>query len=205
MILAYNHCCLFIIIADIGRTLELLVYNDNLPLLAAYTIYVESRFSRLGWLEFWDTVKHLIRRYHPAHALDSVATQYALGSQSAHLGRCIDALYGGQDERILSATGYRYLKDLLATHDVVLESAWFHYRDTGDLEELKDTLLHLSERWTRYAHAHHYLLLFGSFTKEMNSLLLCSMYIAVHLMVMYCVIYKHCLMKVLSALLSLIS
>lgn len=67
-------------IVDIGRTLELLVYNENVPLRAAYDIYVYSGFSRYAWLELWDSIKVLVRRYHPQEQLQKLneRTRYAL-------------------------------------------------------------------------------------------------------------------------------
>ena len=67
------------------------------------------------------------------------------------LAHVIDALYSGQEERLITTSGYRYLRDLLVRGDVVLEAAFERYRDSNNLDDFKDTLLHLAARWKRCA------------------------------------------------------
>jgi hypothetical protein len=87
-------CCLDGCVGEIARTLELLVYNDNIPLLAAYDIYVYSGFSRFAWLELWDTIKVLVRKYHPRQQLlaQNERTLYALSMDSTYINQCHNRL-----------------------------------------------------------------------------------------------------------------
>lgn len=95
----------------------------------------------------------------------------AFTSPLSALALRIDRLYHQQDRRRpLSAAGYKYLKDLLARGDAVLEVAFAVYREAaatatttatsaeaeGASElmaaaeaEFNDTLLHLASRWRR--------------------------------------------------------
>ncbi len=139
---------------------------------AAYSLYSDDRFSREAWLEFWDTLSHVLEREARVHraskslitggpARDSNASDtlpavraavsaanasaqrettstsldptadshimYGVGSLMHHLDQVVNTLRSIQRGRVLSGTGARYLKDLLASGDVVLEAATFEY------------------------------------------------------------------------------
>lgn len=134
-----------ILSAPVASTLEYLVFSQEPTLWAAYYNYAETDFSKPAWLEFWDTVRHIVWRYHP----NTQEFTTPIEKLTRQLGKCIDGLFYGQVERVLSATGHRYLLDLLSQGDVVLEAAFMRYRDTGDFDDFADTLLRLAQRWTR--------------------------------------------------------
>jgi hypothetical protein len=131
---------------DVGHFLELLVLREDPALLAAYDLYVASNFSRLGWLEFWDTLRHIVQPY---YSQVQYPPNLNLEPLSVQLDRCVDALFYEQFSKFLTETGYMHLKKLLATGDVILEAAYMTFRDTSDFEEFYDTLIRLSNQWRK--------------------------------------------------------
>lgn len=127
-----------------GQYLELLVYRGDPVLLAAYSIYAEDGFSRLGWQECWETFCEVAEPYvGPINGIASINGQ----ELAEQLARFIDDLYAEQKNHYLSGTGYRYLKHLAQEGDPTLDAAFIRYAETGDVPELTNTLLQLSSQW----------------------------------------------------------
>jgi succinate dehydrogenase flavin-adding protein (antitoxin of CptAB toxin-antitoxin module) len=126
--------------------LDYLILNEDTTLLCAYQVYSVTTFSLMGWLEFWDTLRHVCKPYFTSAG---EVPSPVLETQVVQLERCIDVLYYEWSSRVLSSTGYHYLKNLQKMGDVTLEAAFFEYRDHGDLEAFRDTLMRLAGRWRR--------------------------------------------------------
>jgi succinate dehydrogenase flavin-adding protein (antitoxin of CptAB toxin-antitoxin module) len=132
-----------------AQYLDYLILNEDPTLLCAYQVYAETKFSLMGWLEFWDTLRHVCKLYFTS--VGEVPSP-VLETQVVQLERCIDVLYYERSSRVLSSAGYHYLKNLQKRGEVTLEAAFFEYRDHGDLEAFRDTLMRLSVRDARAAH-----------------------------------------------------
>eukprot|EP00455_Lapot_gusevi_P015296 TRINITY_DN17728_c0_g1_i1.p1 TRINITY_DN17728_c0_g1~~TRINITY_DN17728_c0_g1_i1.p1 ORF type:complete len:538 (+),score=158.52 TRINITY_DN17728_c0_g1_i1:32-1615(+) len=135
--------------------LEQLVIEEHPALLAAFSLYQESGQTSSAWAHFWDTITHFLKQY--SH--DSTHTYIH------RLESYIDSL--SSDESI-NMTEAEYLKKLLYSPqgDVILESAFSLYQENSDSEELKDTLVRLSQRWQRESKHQKLLLLIQSLLKK---------------------------------------
>ena len=85
----------------IHERLEWLVYDESVPLLVAYELYMESGYSKLGWWEFWDTLTSIVDRD------ESLAAVGGLGAvHKEHESHAAEGVLNEEEDDTSSMWGY---------------------------------------------------------------------------------------------------
>jgi len=115
-------------------TLDLLVYKQDIVLLAAYELYRTDRSANFD--EFVNTLTHIL----------SVRERNDMVSYQTEVNKCFQLL---RRQNEVSLAGNQYLQTLLQCNDHVLMASFAHFEFNQDGSELLDTLTRLSRRWRR--------------------------------------------------------